>query len=168
MGLDMYLSAKKYVSGYSHSNQVSQETYDSLLQAIGLDRSDVTDEAPSGIVTVNVAYWRKANAIHNWFIENVADGVDDCQPMYVSRDELQALCFDIKEVLKVRDMQEANPDEALPGPEDILPTASGFFFGETDYDDYYWHYLEKTLGRISDLLASPKFADFDFEYRASW
>ena len=168
MGLDMYLRAKKYVSGYSHSNQVSQEAYDSLLQAVGLDRSDVTDDAPSGSISLNVVYWRKANAIHNWFIENVAGGLDDCEPFEVSREELQALCFDIKEVLGVRDMQEANPDEALPGPEDILPTASGFFFGDTEYDDYYWHYLEKTLSRIGNLLTNEKFADFDFEYRASW
>lgn len=168
MGLDMYLSAKKYVSGYSHSNQVDQEAYDTLLEAIGLDRSDVTDDAPSGSLSLNVAYWRKANAIHNWFIENVAGGVDDCAPMYVSRDELQTLCRDINEVLKVRDMQDADPDEALPGPEDLLPTASGFFFGGTDYDEYYWHYLEKTVARLTDLLANEKFADFDFEYRASW
>lgn len=165
MGLDMYLSAKKYVSGYSHSNQVSQEAYNSLLQAIGLDRSDVTDEAPSGSVTVNVAYWRKANAIHNWFIENVADGVDDCQPMYVSRDELQALCKDIEGA--IAGQVDPDDEEALDH-EDVLPTADGFFFGGTDYDEYYWGYLERTLGRISDLLTNEKFADFDFEYRASW
>ena len=22
--------------------------------------------------------WRKANQIHNWFVENVQDGIDDC------------------------------------------------------------------------------------------
>lgn len=25
-----------------------------------------------------VGYWRKANQIHNWFVENVQDGIDDC------------------------------------------------------------------------------------------
>ena len=25
-----------------------------------------------------VGYWRKQNAIHNWFVENVQDGIDDC------------------------------------------------------------------------------------------
>lgn len=165
MGLDMYLSAKKYVSGYSHSNQVDQEVYDALLEAVGLDRGDVTDDAPSGSLSLNVAYWRKANAIHNWFIENVAGGVDDCQPMYVSRDELQALCDDIEGVIQGRDNPE---DPEAADHEDILPTASGFFFGGTEYDEYYWHYLEKTVARLTDILASEKFADFDFEYRASW
>lgn len=26
-----------------------------------------------------VGYWRKANHIHNWFVENVQDGEDDCR-----------------------------------------------------------------------------------------
>ena len=30
-----------------------------------------------------VAYWRKANAIHRWFINNIADGVDNCEPFEV-------------------------------------------------------------------------------------
>ena len=30
-----------------------------------------------GIVE-NVGYWRKANAIHKWFVDNVQDGIDDC------------------------------------------------------------------------------------------
>ena len=25
-----------------------------------------------------IASWRKANAIHKWFVDNVQDGVDDC------------------------------------------------------------------------------------------
>jgi len=165
MGLDMYLSASKYVSGYSHSNQVSQEAYGALLEAIGLDRSDIGDDAPSATVTINIAYWRKANAIHNWFIENVAGGVDDCQPVSVSREELQELCDDIEGVILGRDNPE---DPEAADHEDILPTQSGFFFGGTEYDEYYWGYLERTLGKLSAILADPKFEDFDFEYRASW
>ena len=26
-----------------------------------------------------VAYWRKFNALHNWFVQNCQDGVDECQ-----------------------------------------------------------------------------------------
>lgn len=161
----MYLSASKYVSGYSHSNAVSQEAYGALLEAIGLDRSDIGDDAPSATVSINIAYWRKANAIHNWFIENVAGGVDDCQPVHVSREELQELCDDIEGVILGRDNPE---DPEAADHEDILPTQSGFFFGGTEYDEYYWGYLERTLGKLSAILADPKFEDFDFEYRASW
>jgi hypothetical protein len=164
----MYLSARKYVSDYAYENGKGSFEIGNILDSVGLDRSDLSEECPSATVSINIAYWRKANAIHNWFIENVADGLDDCQPVEVSREELQDLCYDIKEVLKVRDMQEANPDEALPTPEDILPTASGFFFGGTEYDEYYWEYLESTLDRLRSILGNPTFEDFDFEYRASW
>jgi hypothetical protein len=168
MGLDMYLSARKYVSDYAYENGKNTFEIGNILESVGLDRSDLSEDSPSATVSITIAYWRKANAIHNWFIENVAGGVDDCQPFHVSREELQELCDDIKDVLNVRDLQNANPDEALPTPEDILPTQSGFFFGGTDYDEYYWEYLESTLDRLRSILGNPTFEDFDFEYRASW
>ena len=27
---------------------------------------------------IEVGYWRKANQIHNWFVENIQNGIDDC------------------------------------------------------------------------------------------
>lgn len=168
MGLDMYLSARKYVPGYAHNSVADNEAYANVLGAIGLDREDAALESPSLTVEFTVAYWRKANAIHNWFVENTASGLDNCEPVSVSRSDLEDLCLDIEDVLRVKDMQEANPDEALPTPEDILPTISGFFFGDTDYDDWYWKQVEYTLERIRAILTNPKFADFDFTYQASW
>ena len=49
-----------------------------------------------------IAYWRKANAIHGWFIRNCADGVDECQPIAVSRNDLTALRQDVLEALVKR------------------------------------------------------------------
>ena len=42
-----------------------------------------------------IAYWRKANAIHGWFVRNCADGVDECQPIAVSREALNHLRNDV-------------------------------------------------------------------------
>jgi len=42
-------------------------------------------------VTATAVYWRKANAIHKWFVDNLADGVDDCRPLWVSTDHLKEL-----------------------------------------------------------------------------
>lgn len=168
MGLDMYLRARTYVSDYAYQGGKETEEFEGILSAIGLDRDDIEVETPSAYVDVGVAYWRKANAIHNWFIENLADGVDDCKPVYVNRKDLLELHTVLVEVMKVREMQEADPDEALPTAEDILPTVGGFFFGETEYDDWYWRQVEYTRDRLAVILANPKFADFDFEYRASW
>lgn len=36
-------------------------------------------------------YWRKANAIHNWFVQNVQSGNDDCGHYDVSKDDLITL-----------------------------------------------------------------------------
>ena len=36
-------------------------------------------------------YWRKANAIHGWFVRELADGVDECQPIQVSKEDLLRL-----------------------------------------------------------------------------
>ena len=38
-----------------------------------------------------VGYWRKANAIHGWFIRECADGVDECQEIPVSTIKLLEL-----------------------------------------------------------------------------
>ena len=35
-----------------------------------------------------VMYWRKANAIHKWFVDNVQGGEDDCREYPVSNDQL--------------------------------------------------------------------------------
>ena len=40
---------------------------------------------------IEVGYWRKANAIHNWFVVNVASGEDDCSSYPVSQDQLECL-----------------------------------------------------------------------------
>ena len=41
--------------------------------------------------TTEVAYWRKANAIHRWFVNNVQDGIDECQETIVTRNQLFTL-----------------------------------------------------------------------------
>ena len=38
-----------------------------------------------------IIYWRKANAIHKWFVENVQEGVDDCGEYEVTVEQLTEL-----------------------------------------------------------------------------
>ena len=160
MGLDMYLEARKYVSGYSHRPLDEQNEYEEVLHSAGLSRADLPDEAsPFATININVAYWRKANQIHAWFIHTHAEGVDDCKPVYLGGLEvLQNLREICQEVLD--DKTKAS---------DLLPSASGFFFGGTDYDEYYFADLENTIEQLDKLLTNPKFADgWEFYYHASW
>jgi hypothetical protein len=101
-----------------------------------------------------MGYWRKSNMIHHWFVNNLADGVDECQPIVVRREDLEQLKETCIEVI-------ANPESA----EELLPTGSGFFFGSTSYDQYYFGDLHDTIGILNKCLESK----FDyFEYQASW
>lgn len=103
-------------------------------------------------------YWRKANQIHNWFVENIQNGEDDCQyHREVTKEDLEEL-FDIcYEII-------CNPDIA----ECRLPTQCGFFFGSTEYDEYYMADINTTIDIITNVLETT---DFDREmiyYISSW
>lgn len=171
----MYLSARKYVSDYNYEEGKNREQVANILEAIGLDRDALSTEAPSVRVEVNIAYWRKANAIHKWFVDNLAGGEDDCKPVYVNRKDLQSLLDTLEEALKARrdiEQPEYQGDIATPtledSLEDILPTEGGFFFGSTAYDEWYWIQLEWTHKRLTEILNDERFEGFDFEYNASW
>jgi hypothetical protein len=158
MGLDMYLSAIKYVSGYDFSNSKEKTAYKRLLTAFGLTEADkLQKHTPSGELKLTVAYWRKANAIHKWFVDNVQDGRDECQNSYVEREQLEKLVTLCEEVL-------ADHSQA----QSLLPSASGFFFGSTDYDEWYYHDLKETISQINSVLKNDKFKDCSFEYHSSW
>ena len=99
--------------------------------------------------------WRKANAIHKWFVDNVQGGVDDCGGYKVTKEQLIQLHNECNEVLN-------NPNLA----EQLLPTQPGFFFGGTEYDEWYFNDIDNTIKILEDALSDEN-AD-DFTYRASW
>lgn len=157
MGLDMYLTARKYVANYDFLAEKTQSEFSGVLKSSGFSPSDLKYGNPSGYVLLTVGYWRKANAIHKWFVDNVQDGVDECQTARVNREQLEKLQESCDEVL-------ANASKA---PE-LLPTQGGFFFGETEYDEWYHDGVKHTSEMLKALLANPKFSDCDFEYNSSW
>jgi hypothetical protein len=40
-------------------------------------------------VEAEVGYWRKANQIHRWLVENAQHGIDECQSVDVGRAQLE-------------------------------------------------------------------------------
>jgi hypothetical protein len=157
----MYLRASEYVSRNDWSRNDKGEIKDSLnplfkeiVERLELD--DVIDR--SGFAGINIdvpmGYWRKSNQIHNWFVTNLAGGEDNCNPMFVTRENLEQLKELCIEVIANKSLAE-----------DLLPTGAGFFFGSTTYDEYYYGDLMDTIGIITRCLESK----FDyFEYQASW
>ncbi len=107
------------------------------------------------------AYWRKANAVHRWFVENVQNNEDECKPHVVTRVQLEDLLEDCMLVLTNRG------DDELA--EQVLPTGSGFFFGGTQYDDWYFDCLEYTVDKLKEVLENPSYDEnTEFVYQSSW
>lgn len=158
----MRLKASKYVSGYSFSNDEGKKLYAAMLAACGLTIDDVDKHTPSGTINLTVAYWRKANAIHNWFIQECAGGEDDCRPVHVRREQLEELLNLAKDASKA--YNDGNKDKAG----EILQPVGGFFFGSTDINEWYLEDLKSTISQLEKILNNPKFKDWDFEYQASW
>lgn len=105
---------------------------------------------------VEVGYWRKANQIHQWFVDNIQRGVDNCATYYVSKEDLEQLKTICEEVLK-------HPEKA----EELLPTQEGFFFGTTDYDEWYFNDIQDTIEICKWCLEEKRGYDY-FEYNSSW
>jgi hypothetical protein len=151
MGLDMYLTAKRFISNYNPSDQdLRSGIMDLDFGLNGMEPSAVSFEA---------MYWRKANAIHHWFVQNVQSGEDDCKEYYVTNEELSTLRELCNKVL-------VDPDKA----EDLLPTQSGFFFGGTEIDEWYLDGLKYTVERLDFLLELPEVKEnnVNFYYQSSW
>lgn len=126
MGLDMYLSKIPV------SQRVEDTNYENCEE---------------------VAYWRKFNALHRWFVQNCQNGVDECQYAEVTQEQIQEL-QNLLEMLTVANC------------EDLLPTQSGFFFGNTEYGEDYWWNVRKTIETLGKM-------DIDWEnqklvYHSSW
>jgi hypothetical protein len=165
MGLDMYLTIRKSVSrvnweathAQSGEGYVEYPTYSQLIETAGLGKY-ASDESLTADVSVTAMYWRKENAIHEWFVKNCQGGVDECQTAYVSRAKIAELVKVCAEVM--RDFSKAS---------ELLPTQSGFFFGGTEYDEWYFQGVQRTHDELSRLLQLAEGDDsVSFEYQSSW
>ncbi|MFH0767709.1 MAG: hypothetical protein V1920_06420, partial [Bacillota bacterium] len=140
---------KTYVKNWDHMKPKEKHK----ITITGPNAKEIDIKKISHIVE-EVGYWRKANQIHNWFVQNVQEGEDDCKEYYVRRDQLEDLLNLVETVLKC-------PAKA----EELLPCQSGFFFGQTIYDQYYFQDLEHTKKILTETLKKP---GDEFSYQSSW
>lgn len=154
MGLDMYLSAKKYMSKYFDPKDTEKiKTINELFGIAGDEDGDYHAQE----VIFRVGYWRKANAVHKWFVDNCQGGVDECQETFVHTDKL-------KELLEVCKTVRDNKEQAHK----LLPSASGFFFGSVDYDEWYFDCVDYTIKQLERVLNDPALSDMNIYYQSSW
>lgn len=165
MGLDSYLRLVMYP--YSIKEKKISKKVKSLLFNNNFFKSqDIVNSLEKDgeelfdlcCIKFEFMYWRKANAIHRWFVEKCQDGDDDCKYYEVSDEQLQKLLNIINEILK--DKKKAP---------DLLPTGDGFFFGGKEYDEGYFEDLKYTKEKLEFYFDNIKeFEGFSLEYHSSW
>lgn len=251
MGLDMNLYKREHIGGFSgKKGELIFKDENGNEKKIEQGRYGITIEK-------DVAYWRKANQIHNWFVEHNGDGIDECQNIYVEIDDLKellGLCkevmakikmgkgliaggttsgcrenhqvilvkpnnSDIAKITKFEVVKTTTSDEIKEGDwyidtdtnspafdsentnyslktssgwsqiytfgetiknadeiAELLPTQGGFFFGSTDYDEWYVGDIKDTIEILEEIIADydkevasgVNGYDISYVYRASW
>jgi hypothetical protein len=160
MGLDMYLYKRTYVQNWEHNPPEQQHQIE--VKKNGVVRNDIK---PNRIcyITEQVAYWRKFNALHGWFVNECGGGIDECQNINVDEDKLVELLETLKKV-----------SDNFTMAKELLPPVQGFFFGGDEIDEYYKEDVNSTIKIIEELLEEHEQSkehglySGDFEYRASW
>lgn len=208
MGLDMYVNIRhkntqsKLDAYKAWEQKYSYEEFQRLTEEQKEEYRNSEPEYDNDMYGKELMYWRKANQIHNWFVQNCQNGVDDCEYYSITVADLMKLKELCEKILtmteKRKEMrytsysatEKEEVDILYLTPEGVeyaiehLPSRSGFFFGNTDYDDWYVLQLENTVEQINDTLDTLNcdygFAinsdpvtgeykgDYIIEYTSSW
>lgn len=152
MGLDQYLSVRKYISR-------NEDLFDRAVSASGIAELVEQDGYTGIFIEVPALYWRKFNALHNHIVEVWGNGRDECQPIEIPVDGLRTIRDKMQIILENKDMAE-----------EILPTKDGFFFGPIEYDDWYFENVENTRDELTQFLEKVDKLEDDVYpvYQASW
>ena len=102
-----------------------------------------------------VAYWRKFNALHAWFVTHVQLGIDNCGFYEIYEDTL-------RDALEVLEAAYAHKNAKL------LPPTQGFFWGSTEVDDYYWYKVSESISTFSHLIDQTDWSTHRLFYTSSW
>ena len=177
--------------GHDLSDLPDVETIEHFRQFYKVTYSDwdIKKECPWHRIHEQVGYWRKANAIHNWFVDNVQDGIDDCcYHNEVTKEILEELLDTCTQVYKNCTMILGNvkngqtykdgewvdciePGKIVIDPsvaKELLPTTCGFFFGSTEYDEWYVQDIADTIDIITQVLETTDFETQMIYYVSSW
>ena len=180
MGLDMYVNIRhkntqnKLDAYEAWEQKYSYEEFQRLTEEQKEEYRNSEPEYDDEMYGKELMYWRKANQIHNWFVQNCQGGVDDCERYAITvadLKKLKELCQKILTMTEVkRELRPTYPngwfeepvhvmqdvrlltEEGMKFASEHLPSRSGFFFGSTEYDDDYVWDLENTVEQITDTL----------------
>lgn len=191
MGLDMYLYRTKKVEGLEIEdyqkvdNAISNLSYfkdfESVEKAMQPDEyipayaefNEVVKERGKSFswlsIFEDIGYWRKANQIHNFFVHECQDGIDECQLSIITKDKLEDLLDRCKRAMKLKKIYlNDGIIKDGQGLETFLPTSRGFFFGGTEFNEWYFEDVAETKKLITKVLKETDFDKQIIFYRSSW
>lgn len=84
------------------------------------------------------AYFRKVNCVYRFFQDRLEDEV--CE---ATKEDIIEIMNCATKVLAAHNQETA---------EELLPTQAGFFFGSTDYDEWYYEGMKEILTQFGELL----------------
>lgn len=97
-------------------------------------------------------WYRKVNWLRNWVIENTSLEHDsNTESVELGREKLRELIQTCDYVLKHK---EQAPEK--------LETLSGFFFGDTEYDEWYFEEVKQVRDDMEELLNDENLESFDY------
>ena len=172
MGLDIFFEKRKNYSSKIESamakffNEEKEGRLETLKQAeelraeLGLEgRIKLTEESYRNngeTVTYvsarrtdmdEVGYFRKHNHLLNYFRYE-----ENCSYLPVSRGQIEDFVEDAKKVLS-----HWGKDDFVDTAESFIKTTDGFFFGNTDYNQYYKMALEDDVEVFEKILSETDF-----------
>ena len=100
----------------------------------------------------HVGYFRKVNCVYRYFEDKLTD-----ETAWVTKDECEDIVKRCSAVLE-------NPDLAS----ELMPTRSGFFFGSTEYDKYYFSDLKDVRKQFKSFIKYFKTDDDLVFIHMSW
>lgn len=189
----MYLFREFHI--YDWDKESSPEK--SVTVVFGENTFPKVDTKKVNSVRVEVAYWRKFSALHGWFVDCCADGVDDCREMEVSIDYFEELLQTLREAREILDKADVTVSEVpdwngnmqkytiyhcLKELEGIFQPRIGFFFGGDEIDTYFSDELNRTIELVENILSEREewekgqedkskdieYLDYTYYYQASW
>lgn len=147
MGLDMYMYRKLYIKNWEHQKE---DRYEVTVKRNGEVLEDWSNPT---YIEKEVGYWRKFNALHGYIVNEFAGGLDNCEQIYLSKEDLQKILDTLIDTYETKDASK-------------LPPTEGFFFGSTDVDEYYWDDVKESIEAFKTYVADYEWVDYF--YTASW
>lgn len=114
MGLDMYLTGEKYFKGFDGPERRMEDGFEVERHILALGE------------------WRKHPNLHGYIVELFANGVDDCEQIYLNAENLLQIIAAVKC--------------------ENLPHTEGFFFGVSDLSEIQKREDEAILYAAHDWL----------------